>query len=70
MNIDKNEELKYRNYNNEELKGLIYNQVKLVCERDMGIVFPDKPSKETEERTAKLMEEIVVAIRADFPKRT
>jgi hypothetical protein len=69
MKIDKNEELKYRNYNNKELENLIYNQAKLVCERDMGIIFPDKLSKEMEEFNEKFLKEVIEAIKSTFPSK-
>ena len=52
---------------NEDLKNKIYNQAKLVIERDMGIIIPDKPDKATEEWTAKIVEEMIAAIKSNLP---
>ena len=48
---------------NEDLKNNIYNQAKLVIERDMGIIIPDKA---TEEWAAKIVEEKIAAIKSNL----
>ena len=51
----------------EELRENIYNHAKLVCERDMGIIFPDKPDKTIEEWAEMVVDGIVKDIRSNLP---